>query len=101
MYNINLAIKNNPGFSIAHNNRGTAEYYMKDFTMALHDFNLSVYYDSTYSLAYFNRALVKFDMNNVNDGCADMNKAAKLGYPPAIGRNKSILQHQQVTKLKG
>lgn len=71
---------------------GNAKEYLGDLTGALEQYDLAVKDDSTYAMAYFNRAYVKRKLNDYEGALADYTSAItfKPGYQIAY-HNRGIV----------
>jgi tetratricopeptide (TPR) repeat protein len=62
---------------------GYAKSYLKDYQGALLNYNKAIQLDSYYDVAYYNRALIKLNLNDKEGACLDFSKAGELGYEKA------------------
>ncbi|MBL4654959.1 MAG: hypothetical protein JKY33_03950 [Bacteroidia bacterium] len=63
--------------------RGICHYYKKMYSQAISDFNESLAYNTLDEKCYYFRGLAYCKNGNTETGCADINKAKKLGYTHA------------------
>lgn len=73
------AIKLNPKFAKAYNNRGIAYVWEKKYDLALADFNMAIELDPKNGKAYNNRAIVYAYQGETDKARADLHKAKSLG----------------------
>ena len=62
---------------------GFAKSYLKDYQGALLNYNKAIQLDSYYDVAYYNRALIKLNLNDKEGACMDLSRAGELGYEKA------------------
>jgi tetratricopeptide (TPR) repeat protein len=72
------AIKLDPNYCLARNNRGTAKYNLGDLEDASADYTKVIELDPNNIAAYINRGLAKARLNNLEEAIADFTKAIKL-----------------------
>lgn len=72
------AIRLNPVFAEAFNNRGVARREKRDLTAALQDFNEAIRLKSDYTEAFNNRGLVRHDRGDLVDALEDYDEAVRL-----------------------
>ena len=86
------AIKINPNFVRAYNNRGITYARLKKWDLALTDFKKAIEIDPKNVRAYYNRATVRAKQNKSNLALADYNKAIQLdpNYASAY-KNRGII----------
>jgi tetratricopeptide (TPR) repeat protein len=77
--NYTKAIKVNPKFSKAYNNRGIAYLWKKHFYLALQDFSKAIELDPKNGKAYNNRAIVYSYLGENDKARQDIHKAKSLG----------------------
>lgn len=58
--------------------RGWVYYLLGNYDSAVKDYNLAIEADTSYSIAYNNRALCHFEMNNLENAFQDVNMAIDL-----------------------
>lgn len=75
----NQALRIDPNFAKAYNNRGLAKYYLKDYAGAIADFNQAIRIDPNLAQACNNWGIVKIMSNDRWGGCADLSRAISLG----------------------
>ena len=73
------AIKINPKFAQAYNNRGAAYVLKKKYDLAISDFNKAIELDPKYGKAYNNRAIVYTYEGETDKARQDLHKARSLG----------------------
>jgi tetratricopeptide (TPR) repeat protein len=77
--NYSKAIKINPKFVKAYNNRGIAYIWKKKYDLALADFNKAIELDPKNGKAYNNRAIVYSYQGESGKALQDLKKAKSLG----------------------
>src|SRR5574340_1235730 len=77
--NYSKAIKINPKFGKAYNNRGIAYILKKQYDLAIADFNKTIELDPNNGKAYHNRAIVYSYQGETNKARQDLQKAQSLG----------------------
>ena len=79
IFNYSEAIKFNPKFVKAYNNRGIAYIWRKQYDLAIADFNKAIKLDPKNGQAYNNRAIAFWHKGDVNKARQDVQKAQSLG----------------------
>jgi tetratricopeptide (TPR) repeat protein len=77
--NYSKAIKINPKFAKAYNNRGIAYIWKKQYDLAIADFNKAIELDPKNGKAYNNRAIVYSYQGETDKARQDLHKAQSLG----------------------
>jgi tetratricopeptide (TPR) repeat protein len=77
--NYNKAIKINPKFAKAYNNRGIAYTFKKQYDLAIADFSKAIELDPKNGKAYNNRAIVYAYQGEADKARQDLQKAQSLG----------------------
>ena len=77
--NYSKAIKINPKFVKAYNNRGIAYVWKKKYDLAIADFNKAIELDPKNGKAYNNRAIVYSYQGETDKALQDIQKAQSLG----------------------
>jgi tetratricopeptide (TPR) repeat protein len=77
--NYSKAIKINPKFAKAYNNRGIAYTWKKKYDLAIADFSKAIELDPDNGKAYNNRAIVYSSQGEINKARQDLHKAQSLG----------------------
>ena len=77
--NYSKAIKINPKFAKAYNNRGTAYILKKQYALAIADFTKAIEFDPKNGKAYHNRAIVYSYQGETDKARQDLQKAQSLG----------------------
>jgi tetratricopeptide (TPR) repeat protein len=77
--NYSKAIKINPKFSKAYNNRGIAYIWKKQYDLAIADFSKAIEFDPKNGKAYNNRAIVYSYQGEADKARQDLQKAQSLG----------------------
>jgi len=72
------AIRLDPEYAGAYNNRGLAKYDLGDLEGALADYDEAIRLDPEYALAYYNRGLAKFNLSDFEGALADYDEAIRL-----------------------
>ena len=70
--------------------RGKCYFLLNKLDDALSDFNKAIELNEKHALAYYNRGLVRIELNDLEKGCLDLSKAGELGYTFAYDK---ILEH--------
>lgn len=89
------AIQEDPNFSEAYNNRGNAYRSMKQYALAMQDYNKAISLNPNLEKAYNNRGNVYFDQRNFQMAIRDYNKAISL--KPSYGLaylNRGLAYHE-------
>jgi tetratricopeptide (TPR) repeat protein len=76
---LNEAIKLQPDYASAYNNRGVAYAKLNQFQRAIEDFNESTRLKPDSAGTYVNRGMAYMLMGNKSFGCRDVEKACKMG----------------------
>lgn len=81
IYNYTEAIKRNPKFVKAYNNRGIAYVGRQQYDLAIADFNKAIKLDPKNGKVYNNRAVAYWQKGEVARARQDIQKAQSLGIP--------------------
>jgi tetratricopeptide (TPR) repeat protein len=73
------AIKLQPNYASAYNNKGAAYLNLNQYQRAIEEFNKAISFKQDFSDAYNNRAVVYFNQGNNELGCRDAKKCCELG----------------------
>jgi tetratricopeptide (TPR) repeat protein len=73
------AIKLNPSYASAYNNRGAVYLNLNQYQRAIEEFNKAISLKEDFGDAYNNRAVVYFNQGNNELGCRDAKKCCELG----------------------
>ena len=86
--NYTEAIKRNPKFTKAYNNRGIAYVGRQQYDLAIADFNKAIELDPKNGKVYNNRAIAYWQKGEVARARQDIQKAQSLGIPvnPRYGK---------------
>ncbi|MEW6660500.1 MAG: tetratricopeptide repeat protein [Thermodesulfobacteriota bacterium] len=79
IFNYSKAIKINPKFAKAYNNRGVAYIWKRQYYLAIADFDKAIKLDPKDGKAYNNRAIVYSYLGEINKARQDLLKAKSLG----------------------
>jgi len=82
------AIEINSKSKVAYNNRGFAKSMLLDYKGAIEDYNKAIEIEPKYPEAYSNRGVAKIKSGQKDEGCSDLRKAEKLGFPGAFQQIK-------------
>jgi Tfp pilus assembly protein PilF len=88
--NYSKAIKINPNFAKAYNNRGIAYVWKKKYDLAIADFNKAIKLDPKNGKAYNNRAIVYSYMGETDKARQDIETAKSLGVEVNADFSKKI-----------
>jgi tetratricopeptide (TPR) repeat protein len=72
------AIKIDPKFARAYNNRGSVKHNLKDYAGAIQDYNVAIELDPTSANAYNNRGNAKANLKDYRGAIQDCDKAIEL-----------------------
>jgi tetratricopeptide (TPR) repeat protein len=89
------AIKLNPNYSYAFNNRGWSLYKLGDTEKAVKDITLALRKKAANPYAYRNMGVIKLDQGDVQGGCTDLNIALGLGFTELFGNEVKDLVAQR------
>ena len=81
LYNYTEAIKRNPKFVKAYNNRGIVYVGRQQYDLAIADFNKAIELDPKNGKVYNNRAIAYWHKGEVARARQDIQKAQSLGIP--------------------
>lgn len=84
MKDINTSIALDSNNAEAYGNRANIKVMMKDYTGAVKDFKHSLKLKDNNSQAYYNCGISRLNMKDTTGACKDWEKAAALGFKPAI-----------------
>lgn len=76
---LDKAIKLQPDYASAYNNRGVAYATLNQYQRAIEDFNENIRLKPDSAGTYVNRGMAYILMGNKNYGCRDVQKACKMG----------------------
>ncbi len=89
------AIRMNPGYASAYNNRGNLYRKLNKYQEALEDYNKALELDPDYALAYYNRGNLYRELNEHQKALEDYNKALELDPDYALAYyNRGLLYHE-------
>ena len=91
IYNYTEAIKRNPKFAKAYNNRGIAYVGRQQYDLAIADFNKAIELDPKNGKVYNNRAVAYWHKGEVAQARQDIQKAQSLGIPVNPDMVKKIM----------
>ena len=83
------AIRLKPDFAEAYDSRGNNYNKLKNYQLAIEDFNKAIQLAPNNANAYNNRGLAYFMHGNNKQGCSDVQKACSLGFCKALELTKS------------
>ena len=96
------AIKINPRYSKAYNNRGSSKSALKDNDGAIADYSKAIEINPNDEQAYFNRGNVKNTFLNDNDGAiADYSKAIEINPNNGIAYKNRGVTKELIGDMKG
>ena len=72
------AIRLNPGFAVAYNNRGNAKDSLGQFEAAIADYNTALQLNPNFAVAYYNRGRTNKRLGRVNEARQDFDTAINL-----------------------
>jgi len=76
----NEAIRLNPNYAVAYNDRGDARDKLGDYKGAIEDFNQALRIHPNYAEAYYNRGTVRYGLGDKKGAIEDYNQALQI-YP--------------------
>ena len=82
LINYNQAIKLNPNYAMAYNNRGMVFYNQKLFDRAVENFNKAIKLNPNDAMVYANRGMAELNLGNKEKCCLDFQVAIELGFTP-------------------
>ena len=65
---------------VAYEGRASAKLELKDYKGAILDYNNAIILSPSWSDAYYNRAVSKYYLDDMNGACKDARKAQELGF---------------------
>ncbi len=74
----NNAIRLDPNYAIAYNNRGNAYRDLKEYTKAIKDYNRAIDLNPRYAYAYYERGLICYYLNDYQRAVQDFDYALQL-----------------------
>ena len=83
----NQALRINPNFAYAYNNRGVLKVALNDIEGAMADYAKALEINSKYADVYYNRANLKYMLSDNNGALEDYNKAIELNPKDAEAYN--------------
>ncbi|MBW4624966.1 MAG: tetratricopeptide repeat protein [Brasilonema octagenarum HA4186-MV1] len=72
------AIRLNPKYAYAYNDRGIVRYYLGDLQAAIADFNQAIKINPNYANAYAGRSFARYKLKDFQGAIADCNQAIKI-----------------------
>ena len=81
------AIELEPNFAGAYMNLGTAKAHLKEYDVAIKDYDKAIELNPNYALAYYNRGLACRELGKEKEAIEDFKKAQELD-PTLIRRNQ-------------
>ncbi|GAA4418876.1 tetratricopeptide repeat protein [Nibrella viscosa] len=72
------AIRLDPTYAAAYNNRGNTKYNLGQYQPAIYDFDEAIRLDPTYAYAYNNRGLTKYNLGQYQQAINDYDEAIRL-----------------------
>ena len=72
------AIRLDPKFTVAYNNRGNEYINLKQLDLAISDFDKAIQLDTNFAGAYYNRGIVNYDLKQFNRAISDYDQAIRL-----------------------
>jgi tetratricopeptide (TPR) repeat protein len=95
----NQAIKLNPNYAMAYENRGSAKLTLLDFQGAIADYNQAIKLDPNWTGTYISRAGAKLILGDSKGAIADFQKAAEIFRQQGkINEYQDVIN--QITKLQ-
>jgi tetratricopeptide (TPR) repeat protein len=74
----NQALRINPNYTQAYNNRGSARYSLGDKQGAITDFNQALQINPNLANAYYNRGVARYDLGDNQGAIADYDQALRI-----------------------
>ncbi|MBW4480435.1 MAG: tetratricopeptide repeat protein [Tolypothrix brevis GSE-NOS-MK-07-07A] len=97
---LNQAIRLNPNYAYAYNNRGIARKYLGDKQQALADYNTAIKINPNFAAAYYNRGVIHAEMGEKLLALADYNQAIKIDSKNAdVYNNRGSVHFDLANKL--
>jgi tetratricopeptide (TPR) repeat protein len=93
------AIRLNPGYVYAYNNRGNTRAKQGDMTGAIADYDKAIALNPDYAEAYSNRAEAYFALKRVEKALADFKRANELGLDHPITMGGLAITHHAMGKV--
>ena len=66
--------------TLSYKDRAASKYQLKDYNGALADYKKALSYDPKFAEVYYQRAMMRVEMKQFAEACADFCKAKELGY---------------------
>jgi tetratricopeptide (TPR) repeat protein len=76
--NLTEAIRLNPAFARAYNNRAVAQERIGNLEAAIEDYTQAIHYNSNYAIAFKNRGVAFFAKGDVSSAIADFNSSISI-----------------------
>ncbi len=95
------AIRLNPNYASAYNNRGVVHYELKDLQGAVADYNSALKINPNDAEVYNNRGLVRKDLGDLQGSVADYNSALKINPNYALTYLNRGVVHYELKDFEG
>ena len=96
---INKAIKTNPNFAEAYNERGNALYELKQLQLAIKSYNQAIKLNPKYADAYYNKGLVLHELKKIELAIKSYDRAIKINPNHVYSHNNKGYALQKLKKI--
>ena len=97
---INKAIKINPNFAEAYNERGNALYELKQLQLAIKSYNQAIKLNPKYADAYYNKGLVLHELKKIELAIKSYDRAIKINPNHVYSHNNKGYALQKLKKIE-
>ena len=88
-----MAISIDPGLVIAYRGRGRVLFELKEYQHALLDLDEAINLDPKHGGSFFNRALIHYQLGNLELTCKDLEQAKAMEVKPATKALQSYCEN--------
>ena len=96
---INKAIKTNPNFAEAYNERGNALYELKQLQLAIKSYNQAIKLNPKYADAYYNKGLALQELKKIELAIKSYDQAIKINPNHVYSHNNKGYALQKLKKI--